>query len=367
MSATVKVFNPWNSKNREMTPSDAIHMMKRYGWKGRIQNFHLFSQACCHKSYVDRPDLWQEQAENGEEMVIAPRPDDCLPLRKSDNEELEYLGDRVLGLVIATYVSKRYPGQGEGFLTRILSRIVNNKQLGKLAKDVGMGQWIILSRYMEEVCDGRNNLRILGSMFEAWIGAMYLQDEDVGRGLQQCNDFLIRVIEKHIDFVQIIIEDTNYKDQLLRKFQSLYHMPPRYKEIYVVGPPHDRIFTMGVMDPNDQVIATATARNKKVAEQEASRIALELLEPSEEDQSQLSLPSRSSSPYSSSSSSSPSSPLSHGPTTISTSTSYSSLSSLSSGSTTPLLHQPLPQMMHRYPQSIQSPTYRAIPAFCPSR
>lgn len=279
MTAT-KVFNPWNPKNREMTPTDAIHMMKRYGWKGRIQNFHLFSQACCHKSYVDRPELWQEQAEDGEEMTIAPRPDDCLPLRKCDNEELEYLGDRVLGLVIATYVSKRYPGQGEGFLTRILSRVVNNKQLGKLAKDIGMGSWIILSRHMEEVCDGRNNLRILGSMFEAWIGAMYLQEDEVGRGLQQCNDFLVRVIEKHIDFVQIIIEDTNYKDQLLRKFQAMYHMPPRYKEIHVVGPPHDRIFTMGVVDPTDQVIATATARNKKVAEQEASRLALEKLDPS---------------------------------------------------------------------------------------
>jgi ribonuclease III len=279
-SGNTKIFNPWNSKNRELTPSDAIPILKRYGWKGRIKNFNLFAQACCHKSYVDRPDIWQEQAEYGEEIMIAPRPDDCLPLRKCDNEELEYLGDRVLGLVIASYVSKRYPGQGEGFLTRILSRVVNNKQLGQLAKEIGMGEWIILSRHMEDVCDGRNNLRILGSMFEAWFGALYLQEEDVGRGLQQCNNFLIQIIEKHIDFVQIIIEDTNYKDQLLRKFQALYHVPPRYKEIAVVGPPHDRIFTMGVLDPNDKILTTSTARNKKVAEQEASRMALELLEPS---------------------------------------------------------------------------------------
>jgi ribonuclease III len=279
-SGNTKIFNPWNSKNRELTPSDAIPILKRYGWKGRIKNFNLFAQACCHKSYVDRPEIWQEQTNDGEEVVIAPRPDDCLPLRRCDNEELEYLGDRVLGLVIASYVSKRYPGQGEGFLTRILSRIVNNKQLGKLAKEIGLAPWVILSRHMEEVCDGRNNLRILGSMFEALFGALYLQEDDVGRGLQQCNDFLVRIIERHIDFVQIIIEDTNYKDQLLRKFQALYHVPPRYKEITVVGPPHDRIFTMGVLDPSDKILATATARNKKVAEQEASRLALEILEPS---------------------------------------------------------------------------------------
>jgi ribonuclease-3 len=255
-----------------------IPILKRYGWKGRIQKFDLFSQACCHKSYVDRPELWKEQEEHGDEMTMAPRPDDCLPLRRCDNEELEYLGDRVLGLITASYVSKRYPGQGEGFLTRILSRIVNNKQLGILAKDVGMSRWIILSRHMEDVCDGRNNLRIMGSMFEAWFGALYLQEEEAGRGLQQCHDLLVRILEEHIDFVQIIIEDTNYKDQLLRKFQTLYHIPPRYKEMEVVGPPHDRMFTMGVLDPMDRVVAVSTARNKKVAEQEASRLALEILE-----------------------------------------------------------------------------------------
>jgi ribonuclease-3 len=160
---------------------------------------------------------------------------------------------------------------------------VNNKQLGKLAIKMGLSPWIILSRHMEEMCDGRRNLRIQGSLFEAWIGALYHQEAELGRGFQVCNDLLIQIIERHIDFVQIITEDTNYKDQLLRKFQALYHVPPRYKEIAIVGPPHDRIFTMGVMDPEDRILTTATARNKKVAEQEASRAALELLDPTLKD------------------------------------------------------------------------------------
>ena len=273
-SMAVKTFSPWNPKNRELTPSDAIPILKKYGWKGRFQNFKIFAQSCVHKSYVNRPELWQEP---GEITVLAERPEGCLPLRDEDNEELEFLGDRVLGLCVATYLSKRYPGQGEGFQTRILSRIVNNKQLGHLAKKMGLAPWIILSRHMEDVCDGRNNLRILGSLFEAWIGALYHQEGDVGRGFQVCNDLLIQVIERHIDFVQIITEDTNYKDQLLRLFQAKFHVPPRYKEVHIEGPPHDRIFTMGVLDPHDTVVAVATARNKKVAEQEASRLALELL------------------------------------------------------------------------------------------
>lgn len=291
MSHVDKIFNPWNPRNREVYPSDVIPILKRYGWKGRFNNFSLFAQACCHKSYVDRPDAWESEGDSGAagalatsaapSLATAPRPADCIPLRKSDNEELEYLGDRVLGLIIASYVTKRYPGEGEGFLTRILSRIVNNKQLGRLAKAVGLGKFIILSRHMEEICNGRNNLRILGSMFEAWFGALYLQEEDCGRGLQSCNNLLINIIETHIDFVQIIVEDTNYKDQLLRKFQALYHQPPRYKEIAVTGPPHDRVFTMAVLGPTDEIITTATARNKKVAEQEASRAALDVLEPDE--------------------------------------------------------------------------------------
>jgi dsRNA-specific ribonuclease len=84
-------------------------------------------------------------------------------------------------------------------------------------------------------------------------------------------------MERHINFSKLIAEDTNFKDQLLRYFQSQYHQPPRYKEVKVEGPPHDRFFTMGVLDPQGSVIATSTAKNKKVAEQEASRLALEIV------------------------------------------------------------------------------------------
>ena len=69
-----------------------------------------------------------------------------------------------------------------------------------------MGPLIVLSRHMEDVCDGRNNLRILGSMFEAWIGALYLQEEAVGFGLQQCNDFIVNIIEKIRSDEDLLVE-----------------------------------------------------------------------------------------------------------------------------------------------------------------
>jgi ribonuclease-3 len=224
---------------------------------------------------VDRPEVWQE--ENGEEVIIAPRPDNCLPLYKCDNEELEFAGDSVLSAIVGKYLKMRYPGEGEGFLTSLRTQIVNNNMLGELAKKMGYAPFLVLSRHVEEICDGRNNLRILGSMLEAWIDAIMEHEGNEGPAYDVARKFFISIMEKHINFSKLIAEDTNFKDQLLRYFQSQYHQPPRYKEVKVEGPPHDRTFTMGVLDPQGTVIATSTARNKKVAEQEASRLALDIL------------------------------------------------------------------------------------------
>jgi ribonuclease-3 len=267
-----KLFNPWNPSNKVIQTEEVERILKKYGWKGSVSNVKPFQQACVHKSYVDRSEEWSQ---SGEKWTVAERPSNCLPLREADNEELEFIGDGFVGNNIGLYLARRYKGEGEGFFTRIRTRIVNNNMLGKLAKKIGLAPWLIVSRHVENVCQGRENLGILGSMFEAWLGALFEHDDNgEGKGDTSVRNFLIQVVETHIDFVDLITDDTNYKDQLLRLFQSQYHQPPRYKEVEVVGPPHDRIFTMGVLDPSGNVIATATARNKQVAEQEASRFAL---------------------------------------------------------------------------------------------
>ena len=273
-----KIFNPWNPRNKIIDDASIIAILNKYGVLTPPPNPDLFRQACVHKSYVDRSETW---AEEGEEQILAERPSNCLPLQEADNEECEFAGDSLLGCVVALYLYERYAGKGEGFLTRLRTRIVNNKMLGTLAKKMGFEPWIIVSRHVEEVCaGGRSNLRLLGSMFEAWIYALYKNygsgQDGPGRGFVVVKTFIISIMQKHVNFVELITDDNNFKDQLLRYFQATFHQPPRYKEVEVVGPPHDRTFTMGVIDPNNEskVIAKATARNKKVAEQEASRLAL---------------------------------------------------------------------------------------------
>lgn len=279
MAEEVKVFNPWNTTNKDITQDTIERILRAYGWRGELKKPEIFKQACVHKSYVNRPEEWAEQAASTNEvMEMAAKPEGCMDLKNADNEEMEFVGDSILGNIVALYVYDRYPGEGEGFMTKLKTRIVNNKTLGEMARKMGFSQWMVISRHVEEVCNGRNNLRMLGSMLEAWMGALYFHEGKGGHGFEMCQKWFIKIMEKHIDFAQLITDDNNFKDQLLRFYQSRWHQPPKYKEVEVVGPPHDRTFTMGVLDINGGIIATYTARNKKLAEQEASRLALERLE-----------------------------------------------------------------------------------------
>ena len=266
------MYNPWNPNNRRITDDDIVNILRTYGIHDRPNQWNLFRQACVHSSYVDRP----EGTVATEPTIVAPRPEGCMPLCEADNEAIEFVGDSLLGCVIALYLHERYPDQDEGFLTRLRTRLVNNKQLGEIAMKIGFQRYIVLSRHVEDICHGRHNLRILGSMLEAWVGAMYLDISDVNAGAAflRVKTWLIRLFEANVDFVALISEDNNFKDQLLKYYQATYHTPPRYKEVLVQGPLHDRTFTMGVLSPSGDVVATATARTKKVAEQEASRRAL---------------------------------------------------------------------------------------------
>lgn len=274
-----KVYNPWNLANRLIPDDEILRILRQFGVKDKPLNWDLFRQACVHSSYVDRPEGPSLAKDSAEPLVIAERPAGCMPLCSVDNETIEFVGDSLLGCVIALYLNERYPEEDEGFLTRLRTRLVNNKQLGELATKIGFGSWLVLSRHVEDVCNGRRNLRILGSMLEAWVGALYLDLRDVNEGAAflRVKQWLVALFESQVDFAALIADDNNFKDQLLKYYQATYHTPPRYKEVKVEGPLHDRTFTMGVLSPDGRVVATSTARNKKVAEQEASRKALIVL------------------------------------------------------------------------------------------
>ena len=193
-----KICNPWNPRNHLLNSKDVHSILNRYGLKKVYKDISLFQQACVHTSYKDKSEEWSKQTEP---MILLERPLNCLPLQSGDNEELEHVGDGLLSGIVADYLKQRYGGQGEGFLTSLRTAIVNNDSLGHLTDKIGLNKHLIISRHQEEVCNGRKNLRLLGSQLEAWLGAIFYSENGGGKGFEATQTFVIHIIQKHVDLL----------------------------------------------------------------------------------------------------------------------------------------------------------------------
>ena len=275
-------INPYNFNNKLLTNQILQSILSKYDVNYEITDLSTYQQAFVHKSYCKKdPD-----ENKNDDVELAEKPEGCLELQEKDNEQLEFLGDSIISSVIANYLYDRYYGQDEGFMTRLRTKIVYGESLGKLAGELDFGKYLLISRHVEERCNGRTSTRILEDVFESFIGAIFLDfnksklntgilsNTYSGIGFQIAEMFIINVIEDKIDFSELILKDYNYKDQLLRYFQQLYQETPKYKEVCSSGPPHDRTFTMCVEDPNGDIISEGIGRSKKKAEQLASKNAL---------------------------------------------------------------------------------------------
>jgi len=120
------IFDPYNSKNREITKTQVSDILKKYGVPDTVHNFNLYARAFIHRSYVKRPHL--ENAQNG--ITIVEKPNDCLPLKTKSNERLEFLGDGVLECITKYYLYRRFPKENEGFMTEKKIALVKNESIG---------------------------------------------------------------------------------------------------------------------------------------------------------------------------------------------------------------------------------------------
>lgn len=182
-----------------------------------------------------------------------------------NNERLEYLGDAILGTIVAEYLFKKYPNSDEGFLTKMRSKIVKRKSLNKIGDKMGLD--VLLTEY--------NNTRLsrsmLGNAVEALVGAIYLD-----RGYVGTKRFVVRkMLRNYVNVHELESFDDNYKSQLLEWCQKngqavSYKLLARYK-----FEKRDR-FKVAVM-VNGKKMATADDFNKKSAEQTASEKAMQAL------------------------------------------------------------------------------------------
>jgi dsRNA-specific ribonuclease len=231
------VFNPYNPLNVKITLSEVQSILSKYGLPPVVRNLELYQRAFVHRSYTKRP-----QYENQEQNItIVERPPDCLPLSTKSNERLEFLGDGILECVAKLYLYKRFPKENEGFMTEKKIAIVKNEAIGKIALEMGLYKWLILSKHAEEK-KIRTNLKKLGCLFESFIGALFLNFEthnpqsaddcdDESPGFKMAKKFINRIFETHIDWVALIQNDDNYKNILQVKIQKEFKVTPHYLEI----------------------------------------------------------------------------------------------------------------------------------------
>lgn len=230
------VFDPYNSANKEITLNDVQSILRRYGIDRRVHNLDLYKRAFVHKSYTKRPTI-ENQAAN---ITIVDCPHGCMPLKTKSNERLEFLGDGVLELVTKYELYRRFPKADEGFMTEKKIALVKNEHIGSLAYRMQLNNWFILSRSNEEK-KGRTNLRKLGCLFEAFIGALFLDfsketEEDHNgilspAGFKIAQTFILNVYKAHVDWTALISTDDNYKNILQVKVQKEFKTTPDYVEL----------------------------------------------------------------------------------------------------------------------------------------
>ena len=228
------------AKARRVRPGDADAFATRLGIKPRRP--HLLRQALTHKS---------AEPEFG---VVS-------------NERLEFLGDAVLGLVVAEHLYRCHPDLAEGELTKLKAVAVSEPILARIARELDLGRYLLVSRG-EEQTGGRERTSILADALEAVFAAVYLD-----RGLRAVRELILRLFSAHLDAIERHEYELDYKTLLQEKIQELHRTPPTYRVIAQSGPDHDRTFVAEVR-VSDRVLGRGTGKSKKQAEQAAARDTL---------------------------------------------------------------------------------------------
>ena len=187
------------------------------------------------------------------------------------NERLEFLGDAVLGLIITRHLYDTYPDLPEGKLSVMKSRLVSGIMLGKMAKALNLGKYLLLGRG-EEKLGGRIRKSMLARTFEAIVAAIFLDG-----GLEGAREFVLNLFQRELNDIQQGMQQYDYKSQLQKITQNLYGTVPAYELISQTGPDHGRVFRVRAK-VTEQIVAVARGTSKKSAEQRAARLVLRKIE-----------------------------------------------------------------------------------------
>lgn len=183
------------------------------------------------------------------------------------NQRLEFLGDAVLQLVLTRELYEKFPGYGEGPLTKARAKLVNRRSLAERARQIGLGAYLLLSKG-EELSGGRERPSALADTFEAILGAIFLDG-----GFDAAREFILRQFLSAFGELKVIPNLENPKGELQELLQAFSSEAPRYHVASVSGPDHDRLFECTVQHAGLE-LARGRGKSKKAAESEAATAAL---------------------------------------------------------------------------------------------
>jgi len=187
------------------------------------------------------------------------------------NERLEFLGDAVLELVVSDYLFNKYSSRPEGELTSFRSALVKTDSLADTARELGIGDNMLLSKG-EEDTGGRTKNFLLANTFEAVIGAIY-----VDQGYEMSKEFVYRFLINKLDAIVKNRLDIDSKTKIQEIIQAKYKVTPIYEVINEQGPDHDKQFTV-VVKINNKVIGKGVGSSKQRAEEDAASKGIEYIE-----------------------------------------------------------------------------------------
>jgi dsRNA-specific ribonuclease len=290
LNKTKKWHTTLNPNNILITKKEIQDILLKGNIKIEINDLSMWQSAFTHKSYILKSDTNLSESidsfepnsniDTFKDEVKLPEPekksqDNIIPLQEKSNERLEWLGDAKIQGSVSYYLWERFPDQDEGFLTKLRSKLVKTKNLAFLATKLGFSPYLLLSYHVEFGCQGRTNQRILENTFESFIGAMFVDftnKKNEAYGYEIVRVFLITIIQKYVDMVEMIIKDENSKDQLMWYFQKKFNgsFP-----IYLKEKNENECFYIFIQEPNSEiVVGKGHARSKKQAEQNAAKNAL---------------------------------------------------------------------------------------------
>lgn len=187
--------------------------------------------------------------------------------RLASNERLEFLGDAVLGMVVCDSLFTRFPGKLEGEMTKIKSVVVSRRVCALIADDLGLSDLLRLGKGMTDTNETPGSVK--AGVLEAFVAAVYLDG-----GIEAAREFVLPLVEPHIDRAARSENMDNHKSQLQQYAQKHLDATPRYEALDEKGPDHAKCFEVAVVI-NDRRFPSAWAPNKKEAEQRAALRALQ--------------------------------------------------------------------------------------------